>query len=75
MHTDRNSIGLRDLGVLRMRGPDAGRFLQGQLSSDVSRLSASRSQLAGYHNPQGRTVAVLRLAQLAPDDIVAVLPR
>jgi folate-binding protein YgfZ len=75
MSTNWNLISLGDLGVLRFRGADAVRFLQGQVSNDVERLSAERSQLAGYHNPQGRVIALLRLVQLAPDDVVAVLPR
>ena len=75
MSTNWNLVSLGDLGVLRFRGADAVRFLQGQVSNDVERLSAERSQLAGYHNPQGRAIALLRLVQLAPDDVVAVLPR
>ena len=75
MSTDWNLIELGDLGVLRFRGVDAVRFLQGQVSNDVERLSAERSQLAGYHNPQGRAIALLRLVQLAPDDVLAILPR
>jgi tRNA-modifying protein YgfZ len=68
-------IELDDLGVLRIAGSDAVRFLQGQLSSDIGRVSAERSVLAGLHNPQGRTIAVLRIAQLAPGDLLALLPR
>jgi folate-binding protein YgfZ len=75
MGTDWNLIELGDLGVLRFRGADAVRFLQGQVSNDVERLTAERSQLAGYHNPQGRTIALLRLVQLAPEDVLAILPR
>src|ERR1700748_1429276 len=75
MSTDWNLMELGDLGVLRFRGADAVRFLQGQVSNDVERLSAERSQLAGYHNPQGRAIALLRLVQLAPDDVLAILPR
>src|SRR5580693_2520195 len=75
MSTDWNLIELADLGVLRFRGADAVKFLQGQVSNDVERLTAERSQLAGYHNPQGRVIALLRLVQLAPDDLLAILPR
>ena len=74
MGTDWNLIELADLGVLRLRGVDAMRFLQGQVSNDVEKLSAERSQLAGYHNPQGRTIALLRLVQLGADDLLAILP-
>jgi folate-binding protein YgfZ len=66
---------LDDFGVLRLRGPEGVRFLQGQVSNDVEQLTPERSQLAGYHNPQGRAIAVLRLLQLAPDDLLAILPR
>jgi folate-binding protein YgfZ len=75
MSTDWNLIELGDLGVLRFRGADAVKFLQGQVSNDVERLSAERSQLAGYHNPQGRAIALLRLVQLAPDDDRAATER
>ncbi len=62
------------LGVLRARGADTRSFLQGQLSNDTSRLQAGQLQLSGYHTPQGRAIALLRLAALAPDDVLAVLP-
>jgi folate-binding protein YgfZ len=66
---------LDDLGVIRAQGADAVRFLQGQLSSDVTKLAATGSMLAGLHNPRGRVIALLRLVSLGPDDILAVLPR
>jgi folate-binding protein YgfZ len=68
-------IGLEDLGIVRMRGVEAVRFLQGQLSNDVAQVSAERSILAGYHNPQGRAIALLRLIQWDADDFLAVVPR
>ncbi len=70
-----SATALEDLGVLRAQGPDAVKFLQGQLSNDVTRLAAAGSMLAGLHNPQGRVVALLRLVSLAADDILMVLPR
>jgi folate-binding protein YgfZ len=75
MQKEWNLIELADLGALRMRGPDAVPFLQGQVSNDVARLAPQHSLLAGYHNPQGRTIALLRLVQLEQDDILAILPR
>ena len=75
MSTEWNSLSLDSLGVLRARGADVVSFLQGQLSNDVALLGAERSLLAGYHNPQGRVIALLRLVQLAPDDLLAILPR
>jgi folate-binding protein YgfZ len=61
-------------GLLRFRGPDAMKFLQGQLSNDMGALAADRLMLAGLHNPQGRVLALLQLAALEADHIVALLP-
>jgi tRNA-modifying protein YgfZ len=74
MHLSWNLVPLDTLGVLRARGADADAFLQGQLSNDMTRLSAQRALLAGYHNAQGRAIALLRLVQVAADDVLAVLP-
>jgi len=63
------------LGVLAFRGPDAARFLQGQLSADVEKLAEGSSTLAGLHSPQGRTIAVLALLRTSADEVLAVLPR
>ena len=75
MNSSLKSSALESLGVLRARGADAVAFLQGQLSNDIAQLSSDRSLLAGYHNPQGRTIAVLRLIENAPGDVLAILPR
>ena len=74
---------LDHLGVLAVRGPDARRFLNGQLSQDALALDAATVRLAGLHNPQGRTLAVMRLVAAGPgvaggdgaDAVLCVLPR
>jgi folate-binding protein YgfZ len=66
---------LRHTAVLAFRGPEAAHFLQGQLSADVGQLLPTRMQLAGLHNPQGRVIALLRLLQREPGEILALLPR
>src|SRR4051812_22271124 len=63
------------LGVLAFSGPDAARLLQGQLSADVENLVPGASVRGGLHSPQGRTIALLTLARLSPENILAVLPR
>jgi tRNA-modifying protein YgfZ len=75
MRADCTSVSLNSLGVLRIQGADALSFLQGQLSNDVLQLQQARALLAGYHNPQGRVIALLHLVQRAPNDVLAVLPR
>lgn len=66
---------LADLGVIAIRGADARKFLQGQLSQDVLGLRADRVELAGLHNPQGRVLALLRLVPDDASDVLCVLPR
>jgi tRNA-modifying protein YgfZ len=65
---------LEDFGMLRFRGPDAHKFLQGQLSNDVTRLVPGAIMRAGLHSAQGRTLALLWLAAGADGDILALLP-
>jgi folate-binding protein YgfZ len=66
------------LAVLAARGVDARRFLQGQLSADVLGLPAGEARWAGLHNPQGRSLATLRLIAdstvAAGTDVLALLP-
>ena len=73
MRTGWRVIAELGLGVMRAHGADAIPFLQGQLSNDTTR-TAGQWQLSGYHTPQGRVIALLRLTQLAPDDLLAVMP-
>jgi hypothetical protein len=63
------------LGALRVTGPDAARFLQGQLSADIEKLSPGEKTLAGLHNPQGRVVALFDLTRISAEEFSAVLPR
>ncbi len=64
-----------ELQVAAFRGPDARRFLHGQVSQDVLALPLDRVRLCGYHNPQGRVVAMLWLVPDGTEDVLAVLPR
>src|SRR5580700_4950692 len=66
---------LDDLGTLRFRGADTRKFLQGQLSNDIERVSSHVVLRAGLHNPQGRTLALLALLATDEGDVLAVLPR
>jgi hypothetical protein len=50
-------VPLADFGVLELSGPDAGEFLQGQLSCDVLGLAADRSTYGTYSTPKGRMLA------------------
>ena len=49
------------LAVLRISGADAQAYLQGQLTADVSDVSASVSRCAAWCSPKGRVLALFRL--------------
>jgi folate-binding protein YgfZ len=69
------SAGAAALGVLAFRGIDTARFLQGQLSADMEKLAVGASTLAGFHNPQGRVIALLGVVRTTAEEFLAVLPR
>ena len=48
---------LVDRGVIRATGPDAARFLQGQLTNDVLTIGTERVRLAGFCSAKGRLQA------------------
>ncbi len=54
------------LGALHASGADALTYLQGQLSADLRTFTPGRLGWAGLHSPQGRVLALLALAPLAP---------
>ena len=68
------SQGTAPLGVLAIRGGDAARFLQGQFSADIEGLAVGASTLAGFHNPQGRVIALLVVTRTSAEELFAVLP-
>ena len=72
--TDITHCTLDDLGVLTLQGPDARRFLQGQVSADVLAVPVGGQALAGLHTPQGRVIALLQLCAAADDLLQVVLP-
>lgn len=54
-------VDLSPLGLLRIDGPDAARFLQGYATCDVSRVSESRAAASALCTREGRTLATFRL--------------
>ncbi len=65
---------LTGLAAIRVGGPEAENFLQGQLTQDVSRLTESRPMLAGWANAKGRLLCVATLLAWQ-DAIWLVLPQ
>jgi folate-binding protein YgfZ len=56
--------------VVRVAGPDAVSFLQGQLSQDVAATSVGDSAFSLLLQPQGKVDAFLRLTRTADDEVV-----
>jgi len=61
------------LGLLRVEGPDAASFLQGQLTHDLRLLEDHRTLLAACCSPQGRVIALPRLRRQG-ETVYALLP-
>jgi len=47
--------------LIAVRGPDADKFLQGQLTCDVLAVTPTHSHLGAHCNPKGRTLALFRV--------------
>ena len=46
-----------ELGIIQIQGPDAGKFLQGQFSSDLLGLADGQGQWSSYSTAKGRMIA------------------
>jgi len=61
------------IGVLRLVGPDAAHFLQGQVTQDVVALPAGHWTRAALCTAQGRILALLKVVAV-PEGLWLVLP-
>lgn len=67
-------VDLAPLAVIDIRGPDAGAFLQGQLSNDVKALAVGANQYTSYNSPKGRMLANFVLWPHGTDCFRALVP-
>lgn len=61
-------------GFVSIAGPDAEKFLQGQLTCDVGAVTITQSSLGAHCTAKGRALASFRLAALAPQHYMFALP-
>jgi folate-binding protein YgfZ len=61
---------IADWGVIRARGADAAKFLQGQLTNDVLSLGPSSARLAGFCSAKGRLQASFIVWKSAEDEFL-----
>jgi folate-binding protein YgfZ len=59
-------------GILRVQGPDAGKFLQGQLTCNLSYLDAGSSSLGARCTPKGRMLSSFRIVPLEDAFLLAM---
>ncbi len=64
---------LDHFGSLSLSGPDAQKFLQGQITSDVSKVTQSFGQAGAYCTPKGNVVANFNLVTHA-DTLLMHMP-
>jgi tRNA-modifying protein YgfZ len=63
---------LPHLGIIRVEGEDAAKFLQGQLTQDFSLLGMSEARLAAFCSAKGRMQASFIGFKRGPSDILLV---
>lgn len=59
-------------GVLSVTGPDAAKFLQGQLTCNIDALSPERSSLGARCNAKGRVLATFRIINEADSFLLSI---
>ncbi|RZJ20696.1 MAG: folate-binding protein [Haliea sp.] len=67
--------GLSHLGVIRVAGEEAAKFLQGQLTQDVALLGLAEARLAAFCNAKGRMQASFIVFKRSTDEILMVCSR
>lgn len=65
---------LAHLGQISVAGPDAKKFLQGQLTCHLDEITTTQSRLGAHCNPQGRIISFFRLF-LFNDSFYLQMPR
>ena len=74
---------LTSFACLRIHGPDCQKFLQSQLSNDISLLEqtngpsaavVNQSQLNAYCNPKGRVISLMKICRKNNDEYFIIAP-
>lgn len=68
-------VALNHLSLLTVEGPDAGKFLQGQVTCDVRELAGNFTRLGAQCDIKGRMVASFRALQLTDEKILLRMHR
>jgi tRNA-modifying protein YgfZ len=66
---------LTHLGVIRVEGEDAAKFLHGQLTQDFALLGLSEARLAGFCSAKGRMQASFIGVKRSPTEVLLICSR
>ena len=66
---------LPHLGVIRVEGEDAAKFLHGQLTQDFALLGPNQARLAAFLSPKGRMLASFIGFKRGPAEVLLVCSR
>ena len=67
-------IKLNDSQLLLVHGPDANKFLQGQVTCDLRELNDQITRIGAQCNPKGRILLTFRALQIDPETIALRIP-
>lgn len=73
-NTSTRLINLQQSQLLLVKGPDAIKFLQGQVTCDLRELNAPITRLGAQCNPKGRILLSFRSLQINPETIALRIP-
>lgn len=65
---------LAHMGLLVVKGPDAEKFLQGQVTCDIRELAGNNTRLGAQCNIKGRVLASFRALQMDQESIALLMP-
>lgn len=65
---------LSNMSLISVAGPDAQKFLQGQLTCDINALNKTNSSRGAHCTPKGRAIASFTIAQAAEASYLFALP-
>ena len=67
-------VNLEQARLLLVKGPDAVKFLQGQVTCDLRDLTSPVTRLGAQCTPKGRILLSFRAMQIAPENIALRIP-
>lgn len=67
-------IDLKDLGVLSVTGADAGLFLQGQTTCDVTEVVENKGNMGAFCNPKGKVISIFVITKIE-EGFLLILPK